>query len=116
MKQDISSKIQDLILKGHEMESIVNDNREALNLLTDSLGSIKMAVIKEVWGAGIGTRVVYRNQEYIVAQIQIQNRSVEDLAVHKPWAMGYRIKKDGKLSTGEFHIYDEWTLAEAKEE
>lgn len=110
-----SAKIQDLIQKGREAESLVKDSLAALHLLTDSLNSIKMAVIKEAWGAGIGTRIVYRNYEYVIAQIQIQNRDVGDLAIHKPWAMGHRIKKDGKPSDQAFHIYDEWTLAEAKE-
>lgn len=110
-----SAKIQDLIQKGREAESLVKDSLAALHLLTDSLNSIKAAVIEEAWGAGVGTRVVYRNHEYIITQIQMQNRSVEDLSIHKPWAMGYRIKKDSKPSDAAFHIYDEWTLAEAKE-
>jgi hypothetical protein len=110
-----SAKIQELIQKGREAESLVKDSLAALHLLTDSLNTIKMAVIKEAWGTGIGTRVVYRDHEYIIAQIQIQNRDVEYLSVHKPWGMGYRIKKDGKPSDQAFHIYDEWTLAEAKE-
>lgn len=110
------TKIDDLIREGREAESVVNDNRAALGLLVDRLDTIKMAIIKEAWGAGIGTHVVYRDHEYIITQLQIQNRDVERLATDKPWAMGYRIKKDGKPSDQAFHIYDEWTLAEAKEE
>jgi hypothetical protein len=110
-----SAKIQDLIQKGREAELLVKDEQRILCILTDSLNSIKMAIIRERWGASIGTRVVYRNYEYIIAQIQIQNRDVGDLAIRKPWAMGHRIKKDGKLSDQAFHIYDEWTPVEAKE-
>jgi hypothetical protein len=110
-----SAKIQDMIQKGREAESCVNAARATLGIQTDSLNSIKMTIIRERWGAGIGTHVIYRDHEYIITQLQIQNRDVENLAIHKPWAMGYRIKKDGKPSDQAFHIYDEWTLAEAKE-
>jgi len=111
----MSDKIQDLLRQAREKESRLAEATAVMGLHQADLDDIKRAVIKERWGVVVGTRVIYRGDQYDIAQIQIQGRSAENLSERKPWAMGNRIKKDGKPSDQAFHIYDEWTLAEAKE-
>jgi hypothetical protein len=104
--------IQKLLLEAKKEGDRINELETELGIHNDTLRSIKIAIINERWGIGIGSEVIYRGSRHIIASMKLQSETVASLATgdRKPWMMGYRIKKDGKPTQNEFYLFGDWEL------